>query len=96
MTALELPFWEGPEVDQDFGRTFTHYSESAEMGSPEAFLNLGVSYMNGHGVEENKEKAFQYFCKAAELGNADGMYNAALLMRKRIVPNDETKSLEGI
>lgn len=94
MTAQELPFWEGPEVDQDFGRTFTHYSESAEMGSPEAFLNLGVSYMNGEGVEENKEKAFQYFCKAAELGNADGMYNAALLMRKRIVPNNETKSLE--
>lgn len=94
MTALELPFWEGPEVDQDFGRTFTHYSESAEMGSPEAFLNLGVSYMNGQGVEENKEKAFQYFCKAAKLGNADGMYNAALLMRKRIVPNNEAKSLE--
>ena len=94
MTSQELPFWEGPEPDLDFGKTFTHYSESAEMGSPEAFLNLGVSYMNGHGVEENKEKAFQYFCKAAELGNADGMYNAALLMRKRIVPNDETKSLE--
>ena len=95
MTSQELPFWEGPEPDLDFGKTFTHYYESAEMGSPEEFLNLGVSYMNGQGVEENKEKAFQYFCKAGELGNADGLYNAAVFMRNGIgTEKNEAKSLE--
>lgn len=95
LNALGVKYWEGTEVEQDFGRAFAYYSLAAEKGYPTAFFNLGICYVNGQGVEENKAKAFQYFCKAAELGNADGLYQAALFMRKGIgTEKNEAKSLE--
>ena len=100
MTAQELnsegvKYWEGTEVEQDFGKALEYYHAAAKLNYPKAFLNIGICYMNGQGVEENKEKAFQYFCKAGELGNADGLYNAAVFMRNGIgTEKNEAKSLE--
>ena len=100
MTAQELnsegvKYWEGTEVEQDFGKALEYYHAAAKLNYPKAFLNIGICYMNGQGVEENKEKAFQYFCKAGELGNADGLYNAAVFMRNGIgTEKNEDKSLE--
>ncbi len=100
MTAQELnsegvKYWEGTEVEQDFGKALEYYHAAAKLNYPKAFLNIGICYMNGQGVEENKEKAFQYFCKAGELGNPVGLYNAAVFMRKGIgTEKNEAKSLE--
>ena len=68
MTAQELnsegvKYWEGTEVEQDFGKALEYYHAAAKLNYPKAFLNIGICYMNGQGVEENKERHFNIFVR---------------------------------
>lgn len=40
--------------------------KAAELGDPEAMLNLGIAYEEGLGVEKNYGKAFRWYQKAYE------------------------------
>jgi TPR repeat protein len=61
LNALGVNYWEGTEVEQDFGKALEYYHAAAKLNYPKAFFNLGVCYMNGQGVEENKEKSVFLF-----------------------------------
>ena len=52
-------------------KAFEWYLKAAENGSTEAQFNVGVCYLNGHGVEKNSEKAIHYFTQAAENEDKD-------------------------
>lgn len=44
----------------------------------EAYVNLGVSYYYGNGVELDYKKAVHYYSLAAEIGHPFGEYNLAV------------------
>ena len=53
--------------------------ELSEENDPWALNNLGLLYLNGHGVKINKSRAFKYFTKANKLGDVWAKSNLAWL-----------------
>jgi TPR repeat protein len=51
------------------------FHKAAEGSNPEAQLNLGIVYMNGHGVAQSDKEAVQWWLKSAEQGNAMAQNN---------------------
>jgi len=51
-------------------RSFEWFSRAAEEGEPLAYLQLGMMYMEGKGVEASGKDALKWFQKAADEGNA--------------------------
>lgn len=49
-----------------------------EYRYPDAFMELGVCYAQGHAVEQSLEKAFVYFDTADNLGSRHGTYNLGI------------------
>jgi len=47
----------------------------AEMGDPVTQFNLGLLYLDGHGVPESPEEAVNWFRRAAEQGYAEAQHN---------------------
>ena len=50
-------------------KSSTLLKEAAESGDVEAQIYVGVSYVDGKGVERNLEKAKEYLTKAAKSGD---------------------------
>jgi len=58
------------------------YQESAAQGDAVAQYNLGIMYMNGHGVSQDYARAVEWFTKAADLGNAIAQYTLGMIYVK--------------
>ena len=55
------------------------YLKAGELGCATAYLNLGISYDNGDGVEVDKKKEKYYYELAAMNGCVDARHNLGLL-----------------
>jgi TPR repeat protein len=55
------------------------FRKAAEVGDPQAQLNLGIVYMNGHGVARNDEEAARWWILSAEQGNVKAQNNLGYL-----------------
>ena len=62
----------------EYAVTCWQYVIDMGRGTAEAYLNLGVSYYYGNGVNQDYKKAVQYYQKAAAKGHPLGMYNLAV------------------
>lgn len=47
------------------------------IGSSEAFLQLGACYEKGQGIDQNDGQALEYYNKANQQGNPEGIYRIA-------------------
>jgi len=62
-------------TEGEFRRAFDAWSLGAYEGNSEAQYNLGVLYLEGHGVERNIEQAREWFMRAAEKSHVEAQYN---------------------
>lgn len=59
----------------EFRRAFDAWSLGAYEGDVEAQYNLGVLYLEGHGVTRNLDQARDWFFKAAQKRHPEAQYN---------------------
>jgi len=62
-------------VPQDHQKANELYLKAGELGSSEAYYNLGISYGQGRGVEEDIKKANYYFELAAMGGDIHARFH---------------------
>lgn len=62
-----------------YKQAYTLWKPLAEHGNPDAEYNLGLLYMNGHGVKKNDRIALMWFTRAGQQGLADAQYNAGVM-----------------
>ena len=55
------------------------YQESAAQGNATAQFNLGVMYLNGHGVSQDHVRAVEWYRKAANQGYASAQFNLGVM-----------------
>jgi TPR repeat protein len=75
---LGMSYLDGSEnlsIKKDIDKAVKFFHRAAELGSAEAYHNLGTMYFNGHGVVKDETKAKQYFEKAALAGCAASRHN---------------------
>ena len=63
---------------QDDVKALELFVRAGDIGSTEAYCNIGYSYENGRGVEIDKKKANHYFNLAAIGGNEVARYNLGI------------------
>lgn len=73
--AIDSKYGLGCAVQSDV-QALWWFEQAAELGHPEAQINMGLAYQNGEGVERDLEKAAYWYGKAVEQGN--GMARIAL------------------
>lgn len=73
MVWLALPARESAVAVSPSNR-IDNLRSQAEKGDPEAQLKMGVSLINGDGLEISLNKAVEWFTKAAEQGNVEAQY----------------------
>ncbi|EJK53661.1 hypothetical protein THAOC_26854, partial [Thalassiosira oceanica] len=56
-------------LQKDVRRAAELWTEAAELGSNQAFFELGLAYQRGEGVEQNEKKAVHFYTKAAKQGH---------------------------
>lgn len=56
---------------QDFDEAMHYYIQAIKLGSVDSYLNVGIMYKYGEGVNENMNKAFKYFKEGAKNGDAN-------------------------
>jgi TPR repeat protein len=92
-----------PLVDQgataynakDYAKAVELWKKAADMGSANAFNNLGVCYKNGQGVPKDMTKAAEWFEKAANLGHAVAMNGLGYCyLNGNGKPKDQAKAVE--
>lgn len=59
-------FRKGEGVNQDFGRSCTHYINSAKGGNNNAYLLAGSCFVMGKGVKQDFAEALKWFKKASD------------------------------
>ena len=59
---------------QDYDKAFELFIRAGDLGSTEAYSNIGYSYENGNGVEIDTKKANHYYKLAAIEGNEVARY----------------------
>ena len=67
----------GEEISTDYKKAKYWYLKSAELGTPESMVNLGVMYRNGTGVMQDNVLAHMWF----NLASAEGNTNAKKFMK---------------
>ena len=60
---------------QDYVKAFELHVRAGDLGSTEAYNNIGHAYYNGRGVDIDKKKAKHYFKLAAIGGNVYARHN---------------------
>ena len=60
---------------QDYDKAFELFVRAGDLGSADAYNNVGHSYSNGRGVEMDKKKADHYYKLAAIGGEPIARYN---------------------
>ena len=63
-------YYKGHGFDQENTNAIECFKKAAEQGHADAQYNLGVIYLNGHGVFKDYNQAKQYFEKAEAKGIA--------------------------
>jgi uncharacterized protein len=61
------------------GRPFSQTRWLAERRNAEAQYNLGVMYLNGHGVQQSYVETMNWFRRAVDRGLAVAQYNLGIL-----------------
>jgi hypothetical protein len=64
-------------LPQDMAKAKELYLKAGELGSSEAYSNLGIAYDQGRGVEVDKKKAKYYYEHAAIGGDIHARHNLA-------------------
>ena len=59
---------------QDYTKAFELFVRAGELGSANAYCNIGRAYYNGEGVGRDEKKAKHYYELAAMKGNVDARY----------------------
>ncbi|MBI1424555.1 MAG: sel1 repeat family protein [Gammaproteobacteria bacterium] len=62
-----------------YQQAYTLWKPLAEQGNADAQYNLGLLYMNGHGVKKDDRMALMWFTRAGQQGLADAQYNAGVM-----------------
>jgi TPR repeat protein len=71
------------------------FHKAAEGGDAQAQLNLGIVYMNGHGVAQSDKEAVRMWLKSAEQGNAMAQNNLGYFYWSgRGVPKSYTEAVK--
>jgi hypothetical protein len=70
---------QGDGVKQDSKEAAKWFRKSADQGSEQAQLNLGLMYFRGQGVKQNKREAFKWFGKAAAQGSDEAIKTLEIL-----------------
>ena len=60
---------------QDYDKALELFVRAGELGSTEAYCNIGAAYSNGNGVEIDTKKAMHYYKLAAIRGNINARHN---------------------
>jgi hypothetical protein len=63
----------------DYDTALQEWRPLAEGGDPGAQLNLGLMYVNGHGVPRDYREAIKWYRRAAEQGSDRAQYNLGLM-----------------
>ena len=64
---------------QNYDKARHLYAQAAELGSPEALINLGYLHFVGQGVPVDRVKARYFYTAAASLGSRDARANIAMM-----------------
>jgi len=79
---------------QDWAQALSEFKPLAEIGDPNAEVNLGNLYLRGLGVEENPAEAFKWFKRAADQGNVKGEGKTAMMYFYGLgTPKDEAEAI---
>jgi len=62
-------------LEKDASRAVELWTKAAELGSADAYNELGVGYDKGEGVEQDVERGVRFFEKAAMLGHSMARHN---------------------
>ncbi|EJK63032.1 hypothetical protein THAOC_16338 [Thalassiosira oceanica] len=62
-------------LQKDMRKGVEMYTEAAELGSIEAFCNLGLAHVTGRGVEQDEAKGIHFWEKAAMRGDVESRHN---------------------
>ena len=69
----------GREAPQDYGKSLSLFTESANGGDAEAARYLGIMYLRGKGVPKDNSKALEWFTLASDRGDALAGKNVQML-----------------
>ena len=79
MCQLGGQYYRGIGVEQSYEQAHVLWRQSAELGYPQAHMQMGNLYYFGQGgCEKSAEKAREWIKSAASLGNGNARYNLAL------------------
>ena len=67
---------------QNADKALELWHRAGELGCFDSHFNIGVAYINGHGVERDMKKAIQYWALAAMGGDAPARHNLGILEKK--------------
>ena len=82
-------------VEADLEQAIAYYTQAAEGGMEEAWLELGYIYCAGEYMEPDYEKGLACYERAAEMGNTTAMGNLGMSYCKGLgVEKDEKKGFE--
>ncbi len=96
MYRIAFHYREGTsEAVQSDKTAFDYFKKAADKGFAPAYVETGLCYENGAGVEMNKEEAFRCYEKGAQAGLHTAIVCLAVCYRAGIGCNiDEDKSIE--
>jgi uncharacterized protein len=63
----------------DYTAAVQEWRPEAEQGDPAAQLNMGLLYLDGHGVPQDLAEAAKWFRRAAEQGNTEAQHELGAL-----------------
>ena len=67
--ALGRMYWEGRDIQQDYGAALRMYEMAAAQGASAGQSGLGTMFMNGYGVDKDYGVARKWYQLAADQGN---------------------------
>lgn len=83
--------------DKNFEKAKEYFEKAVELGSANAYVNLGIMYDEGEGTDEDLNLAFKYYMKAAIKENSNGIMLVGIAYwRGRGINTDKYKALEWL
>ena len=85
LTSLAAPVWADYETGAaaarrgDYATALREWQPLVEQGHPQALIELGFMYANGHGVARDDAEALRLYRRAAEQGAALGQFNTGYM-----------------
>jgi cell division septation protein DedD len=85
LTSLAAPAWADYETGAaaarrgNYATALREWRPLAEQGHPQALIELGFMYANGHGVAKDEAEALRLYRRAAEQGAPLGQFNTGYM-----------------